>query len=141
MYFSGRVVPSTVEPQRQPLGPVPMLPPADGLVANAGLPFIIGVSVTVLPSTSVLIPVATSIMTLPLVSVWILLTYFDDPPVTFSQPQSFAAAGVPPVWYTSVIEVRHALAARITSDIFTRTVWSWYTGSATAARMPMMATT
>jgi len=55
-YFNGRVVPSAVEPQRQPLGPVPMLPPADGLVATAGALLISGVSVTVWPSTSVLNP-------------------------------------------------------------------------------------
>src|SRR5260221_12397809 len=99
-----------------------MLPPADGIVAFAGTPFIIGVSVTVVPSTSVLIPVATSIDTLPSESVWILLTYLDDPPVVFSQPQSFAAGGVPPVWYTSLIEERPASSAWITSTIFARQV-------------------
>src|SRR5712692_438159 len=117
MYFKGRDVSYLFKPQRKPLGAVPML-----AAVVAGAPFNIGTSVTVWPSTSLLIPAAIRTLTLPLPSVWILLTYFDAPPVVFSQPQLFAAGGVPPVWYTSVIEVRHALAARITSDIFARTV-------------------
>ena len=60
-------------------------------------------------------------VTAPLSSVTIPPTYFE-PPAAASQPQLPAPGEVPPDWYTSVIEVRQALSARMTSDIFARTV-------------------
>ena len=62
--------------------------------------------------------------TTPLRSVWTALTYFVCcDAVRISQPQpSTAGAVVGPDWYTSVIEVRQELIARITSDIFARIV-------------------
>ena len=51
-----------------------------------------------------------------------LATYFDVEP-ELSQPQSFPAiVDLDPDWYTSVMVVRQAEAARITSDIFARLV-------------------
>src|SRR3989442_10545846 len=38
----------------------------------------------------------------------------------FRSPQKLGAGAVVALWKTSVIEVRHALAAKITSDIFAR---------------------
>jgi hypothetical protein len=50
-------------------------------------------------------------------------TYFEAPPAAAfvtSQPQLLIPGALVALWKTSVIEVRHALAAKITSDIFAR---------------------
>jgi len=62
-----------------------------------GLPMY-GDKVTVLPSTlAALMPLAIVTVMTPLASVVIVDTYLEAPPVTFSQPQAFAAGGVPGV--------------------------------------------
>src|SRR5438034_5384166 len=62
--------------------------------------------------------------TMPLTSVCTPATYFVCcEAVRISQPQPSAdGAVVGPDWYTSVIDVRHELMARITSDILARIV-------------------
>ena len=81
----------------------------------------IGTRRTSEPFTEVLMLVTVATTT-PLASVLMPFTYFEPVPALTSQPQLFAPGAEPPDWYTSVIEVRQALMARITSDIFARMV-------------------
>src|SRR5258708_6965311 len=86
-------------------------------------------------------PVAVTVIT-PTALVATDSTYFEVWVAVDSQPQALAATCVSePVWYTSEIVVRQAEAASTTSDSFARLVKSWYAGRATAARIPMIATT
>ena len=87
-YFEEIVVPSPGLPQRQPLMAIG---PLDRFAATAGAPFNIGTKVT-LPGGK---PPPVATITLPLMSVDTLATYFE---VTPSQPQLPAAGGVPPPW-------------------------------------------
>src|SRR5687768_14527900 len=80
-----------------------------------------GVSWTTLLSTDPLM-LRTVAWTTPLASVVMADTYLVAAVVLTSQPQPLTPGSEPPDWYTSVIEVRQALMARITSDIFARMV-------------------
>src|SRR5215831_12784771 len=111
-YFAEMFVPSALRPQRQP---VSAIGPELRLAATAGAAPTIGTSV-MLPAGS---PPVVVTVTLPLSSVTTLLTYFEFPP---SQPKLLAPGGVPPDWKISVMDVRHADAASMTSDILARTV-------------------
>src|SRR4051794_10113132 len=82
----------------------------------------IGTRVTVWSSTSVAIPWGTTVMR-PSLSVKTRFTYLEGAVVVDSQPQVFAVIeGFVADWYTSVIVVRQADAARMISDIFARLV-------------------
>lgn len=120
-----RVVPSAAEPQRQPKT---VDPPTSVSTIGAGVPpgFFSGTRVTIVPliaGTRVVEKPCIVTETLPLTSVVISWTYFEAPPVAAfvtSQPQLLIPGALVALWKISVIEVRHALAARITSDIFAR---------------------
>ena len=113
------VVPSVDDPQRHPYR---VWLCEDDIVAVV-VAFDNGTSVTNLVSTTVPMP-WTVAFTRPLASVCTPLTYFVCcETVRTSHPQPLAAGGVAgPDWYTSVIDVRHELIARITSDILARIV-------------------
>ena len=81
----------------------------------------IGTRRTIEPLTEVLMLVTMAVTT-PFWSVLMACTYLEPVPALTSQPQLLAPGAEPPDWYTSVIEVRQALMARITSDIFARMV-------------------
>src|SRR5438132_8917112 len=121
--FGFKFVPSVLLPQRQPKT---VVPPTSVEAIAAGVPpgFFMGTRVTTVPLILVVGAkpwIAT--ITFPLMSVEIVFTYFEAPPVVMlvtSQPQLLAPGALVALWKTSVIEVRHALAAKITSDIFAR---------------------
>src|SRR6266576_379213 len=122
--FGFRFVPSTAAlPQRQPKTVVPPTSAATiGAIAPPG--FFSGTRVTTVPLIP-LVPAKPWIVTVTfqLTSVAMNCTYFEAPPVVAlvtSQPQLLIPGALVALWKTSVIEVRHALAAKITSDIFAR---------------------
>ena len=104
-------------PQFQP-NSVWLLPGENVAVA---VPVDIGTRRTSEPLTEVLMLVTVAVTT-PLPSVLMACTYLEPVPALTSQPQLLGPGAEPPDWYTSVIEVRQALMARITSDIFARMV-------------------
>src|SRR5258708_25325691 len=113
------MAPSAVAPQCQPsrLWTVPVSI-WDVVLASAS-----GTSETIDVFTT-LAMFCTVASTPPLALVWTPATYFVCcETVRISQPQPLTPGAVAgPDWYTSVIEVRHELIARITSDIFARIV-------------------
>ena len=80
-----------------------------------------GVSVICEPLTEFEM-LCTTAVTTPSTLVLIAATYLVAVVPPISQPQPFATGAKPPDWYTSVIEVRQALMAKITSDILARMV-------------------
>src|SRR5712664_4232779 len=96
---------------------------APGDIVTGVVAFDSGTSVTTDVSTTLDMP-CTVAFTAPSMEVWTAVTYFVCcEAVRISQPQPSATGGVVgPDWYTSVIDVRHELMARITSDILARIV-------------------
>jgi hypothetical protein len=84
------LVPSVLEPQRQPNRPTPIVAVLATVVAAAS-----GASVTSELLTDGLM-FCTVAVTTPFASVESPCTYFDATPL--SQPQAFAAGGVTPDW-------------------------------------------
>src|SRR5712691_8403293 len=81
-----------------------------------------GARVTSFPSRAPPKPVVVTV-TRPFELVTMVATYFVPPvpAVVISQPQPLTtAATLVPLWQSSLIDVRHPLAASITSDIFAR---------------------
>src|SRR5260221_12576200 len=97
-----------------------MPPTSEDAAGTGGVPAFSGTRVTTVP----LMPVAgakpcIATVTLPLMSVVMVDTYFEAPPACVaSQPQLLIPGALVALWETSGIEVRQALAAKITSDIF-----------------------
>src|SRR5204863_7035593 len=97
-------------------------PPRSALFPYTTL-FRSGISVTIELFTTVAM-FCTVANTPPVRLVWTPRTYYVSyEAVRISQPQPSATGAVAgPDWYTSVIDVRHELMARITSDILARIV-------------------
>src|SRR5437899_4631059 len=116
MYSSGTLVP--VPPQVHPYN----LPQLHSVPTRRSSDLDIGISVTSEPFTEAEMP-CTVAVTAPFMLVPVRATKCVNSGALGSQPAAFTSdATVGPDWYTSVIEVRHALIPRMNSDILARIV-------------------